>query len=301
LRPWVGTINLLHEKAVWVVCIDSLIDEKQINFQEVTYPKRSREIIGFASGLGSHGQLNYTISTEKASLVQIEQGIENQLEKLFRPWNRDDVEKTAHLLVSESRKLSGLSLVRATGPTNYIHDLISYSLAKLCETTQPDLGMRLCNETISLDSYKHWFLDAEKRKRPDLMRLEAFLNDKGTISLRVQLIELKLAAYSQTEKEDARSQLENGLRHLTTVFRPKCNQGSVRFNQRYWRAQLQRLIATRGLVDTALLPQVTAALEKLIDGDFDIWWQAFGLAFWKDQEFDGFQRESSWTINLENK
>jgi DNA phosphorothioation-dependent restriction protein DptH len=193
LGPWRSTINALHEKAVWVVCLDPLIDEKLMAFSDNDELHNKREIIGFASGFGSHGQLNYTISTEKASLHQIELGLRKQLNIILGPCPQHQLQNVAHKLVIESKNLSGLSLVNATGPSTYVHDLVGKTMTWMIRSEHSrDLGVILCDEMLSLDTFPHWFYKQDVSNRPDLLRIEAYLGDDGRIIVKAQVIEVKL-------------------------------------------------------------------------------------------------------------
>lgn len=302
LSPWRNTINALHDKAVWVVCLDPLIDEKLMAFSSNEERHKKREIIGFASGLGSHGQLNYTVSTEKASLQQIEIGLRKQLNIILGPCSEDQLHKMAHKLVIESKNLSGMSLVKATGPTTYVHDLVAKTITWMIRSkNSEDLGVLLCDKMVSLDTFPHWFNSRDTRKRPDLLRIEAYLCKDSRIAIRAQVIEVKLRHYSMDAIDEAAGQIENGLKQLAEVFAPKLSGHRATIDSRYWRAQLQRLIATRSHVAPAMLDQVTSALEKLIDGDFDIGWQAFGFGYWLDADSNVLKVEKKWPFTICDK
>lgn len=65
-----------------MVCIDPAVDEQLLR-KVGTDGSNQREIIGFGTGVGSHGENNYTISTEQFSLVDISNKIGEQIAKLF--------------------------------------------------------------------------------------------------------------------------------------------------------------------------------------------------------------------------
>ena len=67
--PWRRVVDAMHAKAEWVVCIDPSIDEKLI--KKPAGGAREREIIGFGSGVGSHGEDNFTVSTELTKPTQV--------------------------------------------------------------------------------------------------------------------------------------------------------------------------------------------------------------------------------------
>lgn len=296
--PWLSIVDQLHKKSTWVVCLDPCIDERLISLTNAGDAWK-REIIGFASGLGVHGELNYTVSTERSSLADVERGIREQVNGIFGPWRNEDVAKAAHRLVMESRKLSGLSLVRATGPTRYVHDLIGYALIRICLPDLPSEGTLLCDELLALDTFKHWFDTAESGERPDLLRLVVFLKENGRIEITAQLIESKVAKQADAHLQKAHGQVENGLRHLSSIFYPRHAGKPDRFDQRFWWAQLQRLIAGKGIVEAPKQQSVTAALEALGEGRFDIRWQAMVVAFWTDSEEEQFKIEKKWKFEGE--
>lgn len=295
-EPWAEIVDELHKKSSWVVCLDPSVDERLIGLGDSDRWKR--EVIGFASGVGSHGELNYTVSTERASLADIEKEIQNQVDRLFGPWESEDLEKAAHLLVSKSRELSGLSLVRAMGPSEYVRDLIAYTLTRMCLPKIPSPSLCLCDELISLDTFSHWFDSATNQERPDLMRLMAFLFD-DKVEVYAQLIECKLAKYGAAYLEKAHVQLENGLRHLITIFRPRQEKGIGRFDRRFWWTQLERLIANKSRIQPKVLTQVTSALEMLGDGYFTIHWQAMAVTYWIDKTGSGFNLENRWNYDYD--
>jgi DNA phosphorothioation-dependent restriction protein DptH len=291
--PWMPIVDELHKRATWVVCLDSSIDEQLIR-QNASSNAWKREIIGFSSGLGAHGELNYTVSTERSSLVDVERAIRDQVNGLFGPWRHEEIAKASHRLVQESRKLSGLSLVRATGPSQYVRDLIAYTLVRISLPELPARGVLLCDELLALDTFHHWFDTAESGERPDLLRLVVFLRENGRIEVAAQLIECKLAKQAEAHLQKAHEQLENGLRHLSKIFHPRRGR-SGRFDQRFWWAQLQRLIASKSVVGPGISKQaVTATLETLGEGRFDISWQAAVVAFWTDSTSDRFTVEKKW-------
>ncbi len=299
--PWIDLVDQLHRRSTWVVCLDPSIDERLIARTNVGGASK-RQIIGFSSGLGAHGELNTTVSTERASLADVEKGIRQQVNLLFGPWREDEGGKVAHRLVQESCKLSGLSLVRATGPSQYVRDLMAYTLVRICLPAFPIEGVKLCDELISLDTYRHWFDAAVSGERPDLLRLAVFLKTNGHIEIRAQLIECKLAKHSDSHLQKAQGQLENGLRHLSNIFRPRHAAHYDRFDQRFWWGQLQRLIAGKSVINTAKQKQepITAALEALGEGRFDIRWQAMAVTFWTDSESNDFVVEKSWSFEGSN-
>ena len=297
---WRPLIDKLHKQATWIVCLDSAIDEKLASQEDSETGVRKREIIGFSSGLGFRGELNYTISTERSSLADVEKEIVKQVNRICGISDIDSLNKVAHFLVNESRKLSGLSLVRATGPgEKHIRDLISSTLVRISFPKSDDQKFCLCDELISLDAFSHWFESSASQNRPDLLRIVAYLENDGVISINAHMVECKLAMEGNAHLEKARMQLEIGLRHLMKVFLPRNNNSA--FDQRYWWAQLQRLIASKSRVADDKQFKVTHALEFLGEGSFKISWQAMAVVFWTDSNSDSYKRGQQWDFFFKDK
>ncbi|MFH1220975.1 MAG: hypothetical protein V1694_11050, partial [Candidatus Eisenbacteria bacterium] len=127
--PWQGVVDALHHRAEWVVCIDPNIDERLIaeKGRETT---EAREIIGFGSGVGSHGEANYTISTEQFRLSDVLKRLTSSVIEIYSGWDTGAYRDVAQAVLLEARKLSGLSLVRATGIGQYIRDFMAYALTR---------------------------------------------------------------------------------------------------------------------------------------------------------------------------
>ncbi|HQB06482.1 MAG TPA: hypothetical protein PK712_01415, partial [Rectinema sp.] len=108
--PWQGVIDAFHNRAEWIVCIDPNIDERLIEKrgQETGI---TREIIGFGSGVGSHGEANYTVSTEQFALADVHHRLKASIAEIYPQWQSLGCEQVAKSVLEETRKLSGLSLV----------------------------------------------------------------------------------------------------------------------------------------------------------------------------------------------
>jgi DNA phosphorothioation-dependent restriction protein DptH len=292
---WRKLIEKLHERATWVVCLDPAIDEKLTRNQD-NGEYSPREIIGFSSGVGFRGELNYTLSTERSSLSDVEKEVAKQLNRICGPWEKSILTTTSHCLVSKSRQLSGLSLVRATGPgEKNIRDLISSTLVRITlPTPEENKGILLCDELISLDAFVHWFDTSGDPERPDLLRIVARLQEDGLIVIDAHIVECKLAQENSDHLNKAHIQLESGLRHLMDVFCPREVEISPKFDQRYWWAQLQRLVASKSRVPKQKQSIVTNALEQLGEGKFTICWQAMAVAYWTDSDNDFYELTQQW-------
>jgi DNA phosphorothioation-dependent restriction protein DptH len=297
--PWRMLIDCLHKKAEWIICVDPNMDERLIK-TPLTDTAKAREIIGFGSGVGSHGEDNYTVSTERFSLSDIYTRLRASIQQLYAPgagWSVDACDEVAKGILQVAPELSGLSLVRATGVGDeYIRDFMAYALTrKMLRADVPPL----CESLISLDAYRHWFDLSENMRRPDLMWMRAEVGPNRRFHIKMQLIECKLGQASIEHVTKAKSQIDNGLYVLSSAFAPLDTDSfdagikDERPDRRYWWMQLHRLVASKAEVDRSLYPDVLAALERLAEGDFDISWSASVFAFWVNQE-DDIKRIGFW-------
>ncbi len=297
--PWRELIDCLHKKVEWVICVDPNMDERLIKTPSLE-TNNEREIIGFGSGVGTHGEDNYTISTEQFSLADIHQRLRSSIQSLYgagAEWSQADCDEVAKGALKVATQLSGLSLVRATGVGDeYIRDFMAYTLSrKMLRHNAPIL----CESLVSLDAYRHWFDLSEDRSRPDLLWIRAEIGSDNRIHVRMKLVECKMGQQSKEHLSKARSQINNGLRVLTASFSPlqvysanACLEDD-RPDRRYWWMQLHRLIASKAEVIKDQYANALVALERLAEGDFDISWEASVFAFWIDQNPD-IKRIAYW-------
>jgi len=298
--PWQGVVDELHKRAEWVVCIDPNIDERLIALKG-SDTQEAREIIGFGSGVGSHGEANYTISTEQFRLSDVLSRVTASIGEVYSAWSPEVRDEVAQGVLAGSRRLSGLSLVRAIGISEYIRDFMAYALTR--KLLVPQNGV-FCDELVSLDAYRHWFDSAESDSRPDLLWLVAELGDDGRMHLGLRLLECKLAKQSGEHLERAHLQLENGLRHLMAMFMPRVGRERIedeRPDQRYWWLQLHRLIASKAEVSGREQARVLTALERLAEGDYDVEWRAAAVAFWTDRTDASPSRIDTWSFGFEGQ
>ena len=299
--PWRPVVDALHKKAEWVICIDPNMDDRLIK-TPASDPGREREIIGFGSGVGTHGGDNYTVSTEQFSLVDIGNRLGFSIRSLYGKvtgWDQAECNRIAHGILAVARELSGLSLVRATGAADqYIRDFLAYSLSR--KMLKSDTSV-LCESLISLDAYRHWFDLAEDNQRPDLMWVQARIGEDLRFHLNMNLIECKMVDDPSGYVGKAICQIENGLHVLVPGFMPLGTEEDDaleddRPDRRHWWMQLHRLIACRGQIGKALESEVLTALEKLAEGDYDIEWNASVFTFKIDGEPD-IKRTGYWQAN----
>lgn len=299
--PWQGVVDALHQQAEWVVCVDPNVDERLIA-EKGTETHEAREIIGFGSGVGSHGEANYTISTEQFRLSDVLERLTASVAEVYAGWDQDVYRDIAQGVLKEARRLSGLSLVRATGIGDYyIRNFMAYALSRKALCADGDV---LCDQLVTLDAYQHWFETAESDTRPDLLWVVARMGEDDRVHLDLRLIECKLARTSDLHLEKARVQVENGLRHLVAMFRPRDDIAATeddRPDQRYWWLQLHRLIASRAEIDSRNRARVLAALERLADGDYRIEWRAAAVAFWTDQPLAEMELSDEWHFSFDSQ
>ena len=299
--PWQGVVDELHRCAEWVVCIDPNIDERLVALKG-RETQETREIIGFGSGVGSHGGANYTISTEQFRFSDVLHRLTAAIGDVYSDWSPEIYGLVAQGVLAESRRLSGLSLVRATGIGQYVRDFMAYSLTRKLLAINGETP--LCDQLVSLDAYQHWFDSSESGTRPDLLWITARLCRDGRLHLDLRMVECKLANRSEAHLDKARQQLENGLRHLASAFKPRRDDESDeddRPDQRYWWLQLHRLIASKVEITQRDEETVLAALERLAEGDYDIKWRAAAVSFWTDQKSKTLSLDDTWSCNIDGR
>jgi DNA phosphorothioation-dependent restriction protein DptH len=291
--PWKEVIDTAHKQCTWVVCIDPAIDE-QLLYRE----SEKREIVGLGTGVGPHGENNYTVSTEQFVMVDIKQKISQLIKSLFENLSQEESKKITDSLVNQAIQIAGLSVVKATGPIRFVRELAANSMVRKLITKE---DQAFCDELISLDAFAHWFNDFEKR--PDLLRVKAKIVD-GYFDIEVQIIECKLAMYGEGFLEKAREQIESGIRQLARNFRPRGNApGGIKDkpDQRYWWMQLHRLIANKGETDKPNYQKAILALERLSEGYFNIKWQAAAVAIWTDIDNDKLEHSQDWQFTFDGQ
>lgn len=236
-------VHFLHEKAYWVVCVDSGMDGALLRSDDVH--QQDYNIIGFSTGKGAYGQYNLTITTRKTILETIRKKLEDRLYSLFK-WDKEQIKKAAQLCIDEASGLDGISLLSAINPKDEnIREFLAYILTSLRE--EKSYSDSVLKIVIHLDSYKHWFDgdidkdDDSSASRPDFLVLEAFFTDGEKLKLKATVTECKTSIYANAEqhKNHALEQVKHGVRRLSKIFNP--NSKSIK--RRYWYAQLYRALA----------------------------------------------------------
>ena len=283
-------VHFLHEKAYWVICVDSGMDGALLRNDSIH--KADYSIIGFSTGKGAYGQYNLTITARKSILDTIRKKLEDRLFDLFK-WDKKLIKNAAKLCMDEASGLDGISLLSATNPKDEnIREFMAYVLTSLRE--QRLSGDSALKIIIHLDSYKHWF-DSEIEKdeddsasRPDFLVLEAFLTDDDELKLKAIVTECKISVFSNAgmHKEKALKQVEHGIKRLSKVFDP----GSRSIKRRYWFAQLYRALTFAQVTfsnNSNEFAELSSKLRTILDGNFKIEWEGRVLGFWLDMDGDG--------------
>lgn len=195
-------VHFLHEKAYWVVCVDSGMDGALLRSDDVH--QQDYNIIGFSTGKGAYGQYNLTITTRKTILETIRKKLEDRLYSLFK-WDKEQIKKAAQLCIDEASGLDGISLLSAINPKDEnIREFLAYILTSLRE--EKSYSDSVLKIVIHLDSYKHWFDgdidkdDDSSASRPDFLVLEAFFTDDEKLKLKATVTECKTSIYANAEQ-----------------------------------------------------------------------------------------------------
>jgi DNA phosphorothioation-dependent restriction protein DptH len=297
--PWKKIVDAAHKAAEWVICIDANIDEALIAYTS-SGDIRRRELIGFGSGVGSHGESNYTISTQKFFIDDLKRILLESFKRIYKYGTLEDDTMITESLMQSARSLAGLSLIRALGPNEYIRDFVSYALMR---KILPLSGNYVCDQLFSIDAYRHWFdmSSDDDKSHPDLLWLRAILTPERKLRIEAKLFECKMAAENQEHIDKAKTQIENGIQVLATAFMPKNSVVSDnRPDQRYWHLQLHRLIASRAKINPANEADFLSAMEKLSEGDFEITWDAAIFTFWTDSAEEGLSSYGSFDVNWDD-
>jgi len=301
-RPWQKAVDVLHERVGWVVCIDPCVDENLLRKKSSSGPGIPlREIIGFGSGVGAHGEANYTISTEQFRLSDIEIRLKDSIRSVFPDWSGETCEQAAKEIIREASHFSGISIVRATGVGTHIRDYMAYALTRKLLLSAAGQDDAIMSHLFSLDAYQHWFDSGDMQNRPDLLWLTARVDEEGYLHLDARIIECKTAQRSDQTIDKAFEQVEAGLKHLTRCFEPRDEASLIedeRPDQRYWWLQLYRLIASVASIRQKDQATILHALERLSDGAFSIEWRGLVLAFWTNDSSSEWRIERERTVLL---
>lgn len=295
-EPWQAVIDAAHRAAEWVVCVDSNIDDKLI--QE--HCGDTRQLIGFGSGVGLHGESNFTISSQIFSYSNLKRILQTAFRRVYHFTDcTEDNSRIVEQLLNEGAGLSGLSLIRALGPSYYVHDFLAYSIIK--RMFLRDAGDYLCNQLFSIDTYAHWFdmKSADNKKHPDLLWVQATINGRGQIEIDARLIECKMGKASEEHLKKAQEQIQNGLEVLMRAFTSRAEDKESEPDARYWYLQMHRMIAGCALSNNIEDENVIlSAMERMTMGDFKINWSAGIFAFWTGEHTSPLKLEDIYTVEV---
>jgi len=280
-QPWAPIVQSLHKKSHWVACIDPFIDKGLLSSE---HSGGVRKIVGFSSGLGAYGELNVTLSTEQDTLKQLSEAVKGKLTKLLPHQDAVSFETIAAQIVQESEEIIGLASLRAVvGIDEKIREVIGFAAIR---RAFPRDEHPIC-QLVPIDSLLHWYVGSEVTQRPDLLRLALEVREGDIPLIHAAVIECKLANKNPDRLTKACDQVQDGLRHLTTLLAPVRNDlDRVGFDRRYWWAQLHRAITSRATVNVAEQEwkKLELALEQLTEGQYEIHWQGIIFTFWTNAE-----------------
>lgn len=282
-------VHSLHDKAYWVVCVDSGMDGALLRNDD--NHSNDYSIIGFSTGKGAYGQYNLTVTARGSILETIQKKLESRLYQLFH-WEKDKIDKAAKLCITEAGGLDGISLFSAINQKDHnINEFMAYVLTSLLEKeNSDDSALKI---VIHMDSYKHWFSgeiesdEDDSKSRPDFLVLEVKNTDDEKLQLVATVTECKMSSISNAthHKENALEQVKHGIRRLSTIFDP--NSKSIK--RRYWYAQLYRALAFAQVTfsdNSYEFEKLSSKLRSVLDGNFEIEWHGRVLGYWLDMDGD---------------
>lgn len=290
-------VDISHECCKWVVCVDPAIDRHMLE-------TNNSKIIGFTTGEGSYGELNVTVSARKDILKDIKVMLRKRITEKFANWNEDRLQKAADYCVDNlSKHMDGSRILKALNPYDYeIHSFLAYLLTLQMLGLPEKNDQYLLRSLISLDSYKHWFEEDDElnddNKRPDFMLIEIpntpdNLDKSKKLQLNIKIIECKMAYKSEGHLIKAQTQLEKGIKTMSTNWNPAKKDTM----HRYWLNQLYRAIIFTQLDMDNTTPEYSIIRDKIygiLQGNYNITWSGDIFAFWLDSNAE---TPDEWDIN----
>ncbi len=282
-------VYLLHEKAYWVVCIDSGMDGAVLRNDEEH--KDEYSIIGFSTGKGLYGQYNLTVTARKSIVETIKKKLEARLYQLFH-WENTEINRAANLCLKEASELDGISLLSAINQKDHnINEFMAYILTSFIEK-ESEINHAL-KIVIHLDSYKHWFNgkmgkdEDDTKSRPDFLILQVNTLKDEKLKIKATVVECKIASREneRNHKEHAIEQVSHGIKRLSDIF----NAESKSIKRRYWYAQLYRALAFAQVTfsdNTREYAELSSKLRAILSGEFEMEWNGKIFGFWLDMEGD---------------
>lgn len=289
-------IDISHECCKWVVCVDPTIDRHMLE-------SNKSKIIGFTTGEGKYGELNVTVSARKDILADIREMLRRRITEKFSNWDDKRLKNASSYCVEYlSQFMDGSRILKALNPYDYeIHNFLAYLLTLQILEIPEKNDKYLLRTLISLDSYKHWFKEDDginpDNKRPDFMLLEILniannLDPQDKLYINIKVIECKMGYKSQGHLAKAQTQLEKGIRTMSTHWNP--DNGDIM--HRYWMNQLYRAIIFTKL-DMDLTSNdysiIRSKIYGILQSNFEIRWTGDIFAFWLDSNSE---MPDEWSI-----
>ena len=260
-------IETMHKVAQWVVTIDEYFDYNLLKKDDSNQPK----IISFSSGYGHYGELNVTLSTAHQAPQKLKDSVYNHLSGTMHYLHSETLPQLVEEILNLNETLSGVASVKAVlGNNEALRNLYGYALSMKAIPVPEDSIM---NQWIPLDACQHWFKSQETSDRADLLQLALILGENNKPIIHAHIVEAKVGSPELLKK--AEEQIESTILHLSKVFAPKTSsEKSFNYNRRYWWGQLHRSLVSRSHIDQIKVEQLNIALERLSEGDFDIFWKS---------------------------
>jgi len=270
---WKKTLDWCHEKSERVICIGGEIDKDLITDSESEGPEPI--VVGFGSGVGSHAELNYTVSCKVDKNENLFRQLSASFQNIYTMIPEKKAETIVKNLYQQSKRMADLSLVRTIGTTDYYkHDYFGYTLARrMLKISDNSFD---CDVVLSLDSYRHWFHEELNGKRADLLWLRAKQVPNGTrmkYEIDLTIIEVKMGFnVENTHLDKAIKQVQATIPVLKKHFSTAST--AISPDSRYWWMQLYRIIAANPRKHSSSSKNGLECLESLAEGVFDIRWDA---------------------------
>ncbi|MDQ2087090.1 DNA translocase FtsK [Herbivorax sp. ANBcel31] len=296
-------LEVLHEKSIWVVTLDESVDPKIIDLA-------GNKVISFSTGGGYFGELNTTISSNECFLMDLEKFLKSRMRHKFYNWNKEELNRAAHLCVEYAKTLDGAEILKSINPDDEaINNYLAYILtARFEKVDKFEKDKYYVRKMISLDSHSHLFdnqfeLESLKNQgtRPDFLVLEIpiegnNLEDTNDILIKAKIIECKLAKYSDIHLEKAKSQVIEGYEKLSAVWSK--NNNSV--EKRFWFNQLYRLLAFNNesqIDDQERYIEFINKLTLINEGQFEIQFENYIYTYWLDKQYDKLFDEQTYLLD----
>ena len=292
-------VDKAHTYCKWIVCIDEAIDRYLLQSEK-------RKIIGFTTGEGCFGELNVTVSSREDILKDIKGRLKKRIVDIFRNWSNNRIDSSADFCVDITKDMDGSRILRALNPYDYeIHNYLAYVLTLQMLRLTENSSDYFVRNLINLDSHKHWFNNVlsedENASRPDFLLIEIpniARNSDATskVKIRITVVECKMGMKNQSHIENAKEQLEHGIKVLFANWSPD----NCSISKRYWFNQLYRAIifSPLNLMDNdSKYSMVSEKILGILNGNFEVEWQGEVFAFWLDEEGDTLS-EYSMNSNL---